>query len=178
MDFAFLESLTKKEAETFLENYINVESKAVTTMVAEAEKDGINADFSIKTASYVLNWMLEKIKTVTKEIDSSLPAWIRECDSYASGLVDFDEPSKVIILRASYYLGECFIRYSDRLSWATGNPDTAEQNMPVITGFMGRVEMAPMLVTENLFLRILIDGAPNEDIDRAIESWLSDIPYS
>lgn len=111
-------------------------------------------------------------------MNSSLPAWIRECDSYLSGLEEFDEPSKVLVLRASYYLGESFVRYSDKLSWATGNLDTAEQNMPVITGFSDELEMAPMLVTENLFLRILADGAPYEDINRAIESWLSDIPNS
>lgn len=178
MDYSFFESLSKKEAEIFLENYLSVESKAVAEMVAEAEKDGINADFSIQSTSYVLKWILDKVKTIPKETDSSFPAWIRECYSYVSGLVDFDEPSKVIVLRASYYLGESFVRYSDELSWATGNSDTAEQNMPVITGFKGQIEMATMLVTENLFLRILEDGAPTEDINRAIESWLSDIPNS
>jgi hypothetical protein len=178
MDFTFFESLTKKEAEVFLDNYLNVESKAAAEMIIEAERDGIKADFSIQSTSYVLKWILYRVKTVPQKMNSSLPEWIRGYDSYVSSIIDFDEPSKVLILRASYYLGESFIRYSDKLSWTTGNPDTAEQNMPVITGFVDQIEMAPMLVTENLLLRIVVDGAPDKDINRAIESWLSDIPNS
>jgi hypothetical protein len=176
MDFSFFESLSKQEAEAFLKNYLGVESKAVLEMIAAIEKDNILADFSIQSIPGVLKWLFDKIKTIPKQVDETLPKWIRECDSYLNGLFDFDEPSKVLILRASYYWGECFVRYSDILSWTIGNSETAEQNMPVVAGFVDEIEMAPLLIVENLFLRILADGAPYEDINRAIESWLSDIP--
>lgn len=49
MDFSFFESLSKQEAESFLENYLSIESMAVSEMIAEAEKDGIDTDFSIQS---------------------------------------------------------------------------------------------------------------------------------
>jgi hypothetical protein len=178
MDFAFFESLTPEEAQAFLENYLKVEENAVKELLIAVKSEGICADFTIPSVSPVLKWILDKIKTIPQQADETLPKWIRECDSYIRGLIDFDEPSKILVLRASYYLGESFVRYADVLTWATGDRETAEQNMPVVTGFQHGIEMAPMLIVENLSLRILADGAPYEDIDRAIKGWLSDVPGS
>ena len=73
------------------------------------------------------------------------------------GLYSFDDFSKVLVLRASYYLGECFVRNYNNLSWNIGLTHTAVVNMPVITGFKKKIELAPILVCENL-LRRLVEG--------------------
>jgi hypothetical protein len=176
MDFSFFESLSKQEAEDLFNNYLSVESTAIIEMIDTIEKDNIIADFSIQSIPYVLRWIFDKIETNPKQVDNTLPKWIRECDSYLDSLFDFAESSKILMLRASYYWGECFVRYSNTLFWAIGNTETAEQNMPVVAGFVHEIEMAPMLIVENLYLRIFADGAPYGDINRVIESWIADIP--
>ena len=84
--------------------------------------------------------------------------------------------SGYLVLRASYYFGESFVQHSNKLEWSTGNIETAEQNMPVITGFKYDIEMAPMLIIKNLFMRIVVRDVPTTDIDKAINTWLSYVP--
>ncbi len=176
MDFQFFELLTEEEAKAFLENYLNAERRAVGALIADLRKNGIVADYSIKSIVPVFEWIQKRIKTVPKEIDGKLPEWIQVSDIYLKGLFDFEGNSKILVLRASYYLGECFVRYSRKLKWATGNRDTFEQNMPVVTGFKYGVEMATMMVADNLFHRIVIQKGAIKDIEIAIKAWLSDVP--
>jgi hypothetical protein len=55
-----------------------------------------------------------------------------------------------LVLRAAYFLGESFAKDYPELHWGRGNRETALQNMPVISGFKGNIEMPPIMVTENL----------------------------
>ena len=71
-------------------------------------------------------------------------------------LFDFDDPSKIMVLRIAYYMGECFVRNFPDLVWAVGDAYTALKNIPVVSGFRGEQEMPPMLVAENLFARVLL----------------------
>jgi hypothetical protein len=76
-------------------------------------------------------------------------------EDYLHGLHDFDDPSKIIVLRFAYHMGECFVRNFPDLAWSVGEADTALRNKPVVSGFRGGQEMPPMLVAENLFRRVL-----------------------
>lgn len=175
MDFRFFESLTDTEALEFLNRFIAVEEKAVTDMVRGADQEGIQADFTISSVPSVLKWVAGKLKTFPRQPDETLPSWITKCESYARGLFDFSEPSKVLVLRAAYYLGDSFVRDSSALSWSVGNCNTAEKNMPVITGFRFNLELAPILVVENLFRRMIADDGSDAAIDLAMNSWLTKI---
>jgi hypothetical protein len=176
MDYEFFESLSIEDAEKYLDNYLRVERDAVSKTLPEIEKDGITADFSIDSVVPVLKWFLKDIKTVKKKREEKLPDWIAVTMDNPDEYEEFDDNSGYLVLRASYYLGECFVRYSKKLEWSTGNIETAEQNMPVVTGFKYDIEMAPMLIIKNLFMRIVVRDAPYTDIDRAIKTWLSSVP--
>lgn len=102
-----------------------------------------------------------------------LPAWITATEDYRRGLFEFAEESKPLVLRTVYYCGECFVRTFDELKWAVGDNATAQRNMPVITGFGNGIELAPILVTENLFRRILTEDPGTDAIERAISRWSS-----
>ncbi len=102
------------------------------------------------------------------------PKWVR--DFHKQGLTEFAEESKVLILRAAYYLGESFTRASGALSWTIGNAELIEKNIPVISGFRSGTEMAPMMVCENVFGRILSGGVPESDVDRMVEAWARQVP--
>lgn len=169
MDFTFFESLSTSEAEQYLQSFLREAGKGFQQTAQELRRDRITSDFSINSISQVFGWILKRINTVPMEPDESLPEWIRQSD----GLFDFDDASKTLVLRAAFYLGESFNRYSDKLYWGTGDTDSAKQNMPVVKGFKREMELSPLLVTENLFSRISNHGAPSSDIEQAVKSWLS-----
>jgi hypothetical protein len=182
MDFQFFESLSHAEAVVFLNNFLNTERKAVEEMIVGARSEGVHADFTVASVPPVLKWVVGKLTTVPLIPDETLPSSIRETDTYSSSLFDFDEPSRVVISRAAYYLGQSFINYSALLSWSVGDsrrigkPKTVHQNMPVVTGFTFDLELAPIWVVENLSRRIIRQAAGNEAIDRAVEYWLGKVP--
>ena len=176
MDFAFFESLTPQDAQTFLERYLEVEGEATRGMIPSVQEEGIVMDYSLASVPFFLKWILRRIQTVPGKADETLPTWIRESDSYKRGLVDFAEHAKPLVMRASYYLGESFVRQYGSLSWGVGEPETMEHNMPVVTGFRHELEMAPILVAENIYLSILGQGASVACIDRAVSHWQKMVP--
>lgn len=172
MDFAFFEGLTRDEGREFLGAFLRAEGVAVRGMLSAAEAEaGIRGDFTVESISPVLRWAIQKIQTVPQAPDPSLPTWIREGDSYARGLLGLDEPSRILTLRCAFYLGESFVRTYADLEWGVGDPEIAERNQPVVTGFADGIEMSPMLVCQNLFLRVCVDRAPPEQVDRAVAFW-------
>lgn len=89
---------------------------------------------------------------------------------------DFDEASKSIILAGAYYLGETFVRTFRQLRWATGNTEYLEGNMPVVTLFNHNIEMAPIMVVENMFSRVISGMGEPASIDAAISGRVGDVP--
>jgi hypothetical protein len=45
--------------------------------------------------------------------------------------------------------------------------------MPVVAGFGSEIELAPMLVVENLFLRVLSGPGTLDAFDVAVQAWTS-----
>ena len=173
MDFSFFESLSTDEAEQYLQSFLREAGKGFQHTAEELRRDGVLPDFSVSSISIVFAWIVKKLRTIPMDPDESLPKWIRQSDDYIESLFDFDDDSKTLVLRAAYYLGESFNQFSDELHWGTGNTNFAEQNMPVITGFKKEMELAPLLITENIFFRILLNGAPDNDAEEAVKVWLS-----
>lgn len=173
MDFAFFESLTPEDAQTFLQNFLDVESSAAESLLTSLPEDAQIERYSIDSVAPILRSLIANLNAVEKTPDEDIPIWVRNCPSYARGLFEFDDPSKALVLRGAFYFGESFVRSYSCLSWQTGNPDTAEQNMPVVSGFRSLLEMAPMLVVDNLFRRIIADHAEPEVFDAAVSYWKS-----
>ena len=46
----------------------------------------------------------------------------------------------------------------------------------MVQGFEFGIEMAPILITENIFSRIIAEKKPLEEIDKTIAVWVSKIP--
>jgi hypothetical protein len=172
MDCELFGSLSVGEARSLLEGFLETESAAVEATLAEARQQGLRTDYSIESVAPLLRWAVGQVKTVPIPEDTSVPTWIRETESYKSSLVGFDNASKPIVLRLAYYLGECFVRGFAVLTWAVGGQETALKNMPVVSGFGNGIELAPMLVAENLLLRVLSgNGRTPDDFDVAVRTW-------
>lgn len=171
MRFDFFEKLSREEAQSFLERFLAIESDKFVKLEEECSTLGIPTDFTIKSVAPFMKWIVTKLETVRKDSDVQLPKWVRDTKSYSENLFDFDELSKCLILCAAYYLGESFVRSHDSLHWTLGNPETAEANMPVVAGFASGRELAPILIAENLFGRVVAQPAKIMDIDNAVEFW-------
>jgi hypothetical protein len=173
MTFAFYESLDVSEARSLLRGFLETGANAAEQMLAQAKREGLCCDFGIASLSPLMRWALGQLKTVPKLADASLPSWMTATDSYQRGLFDFSEDSKAMILRVAYYVGECFVRNFPGLTWSIGNEETALQNMPVVSGFRGGLELPPLLVVENLFRRVLSKDAKDDTIDHAVQHWVA-----
>jgi hypothetical protein len=106
----------------------------------------------------------------------ALPDWIRESESYEANLFDFDEQSKTVLLRMAFYLGEAFVRAYAQLRWAVGQPDTAPQGQPVVTGFSSTLELPALLVIENIIARVIAGGEPDGGAEKAVAYWTASVP--
>lgn len=176
MDYDFFKNLSEIDATKFLNNFLDESKDGFQQTATKLQKDGIVVDYTIDSIIPVYNWVLEQLKTIPLEIDDSLPDWIKQSDDYLQGLFEFNEESAILTLRAAYYLGESFNRSSQELFWTTGDNESALKNMPVVNGFKYNLELAPLLVSENLFKRIIQDNSRLTDIKTALDSWLKNIP--
>lgn len=172
MDCLFFEKLKKKEAEQLLKYFLENESKNFEKFKIIFSEEGITVDFSMDSIIQVFEWMKMNVKVIPRNEDESLPDWIRQSDSYKKGLFSLDETSNKALLHISYYLGECFINKFDKLSWNIGRKGSSDFNMPVVTGFRHKMELAPILICENL-LRRLIKGDDLETVKTALNQWES-----
>ena len=143
MNFEFFESLTLEQARDHLREFIGTESAAWEGMRSAAQHAGVTMDYSVVSLSPFLKWIVQQVQVVRIPVPASEPKWIRE--AHKDGLIDFEQESKSLILRAAYYLGETFVRSHPSLGWTTGNPEYLEKNMPVVAGFRSGLEMSPNL---------------------------------
>ena len=176
MDFEFFQSLSPQQGEQFVERYLTVECEGFRELIPAMVADGINVDFTVASVSEIFEWILVRLRTEEVLPDQNLEWWIRESDSYKQSLVEFDDPSAILVLRCSYYLGESFVRQFDLLSWALGDEETLLANMPVVKGFRHDLEMPSILVTENLFHRALAHENGAKKIEEGIQAWLKRSP--
>jgi hypothetical protein len=174
MNFSFFDSMNIDEARDHLDGFIKTEALAIELMRPAAARAGVELSFSIESLRAFFRWILPHIEIIRVPVPETEPDWIREF--HKDGLIEFTEESKYLILRTAYYLGECFVRATKDLSWGIGDLDSIEKNMPVITGFRSKMEMAPMMICENVFGGILGDGKPETVIDTMIKSWVGFIP--
>lgn len=176
MNFAAFKNLTPEQARGLLNEFLDEESRLGETTFKIASEDGIVCDYSIQSLPEFLRWVFKHLRTVQKGPDPSVSEWIRSTDSYKSGLFDFVDESKNLLVRASYYLGECFIRTYPCLQWSIGNSEFAYANMPVVTGFQHEVELAPLMVLENTCRRIIKKPSRISDIDTMVAKWCENVP--
>ncbi|MFT3823540.1 MAG: hypothetical protein QM731_06445 [Chitinophagaceae bacterium] len=170
MDYAFFEKLSKQQAVAYLNSFRNEVGKDFLSLYSQLEEAGIPVDYSFNSLEQVFVWAIAQMKTIPRKEDENVPEWIRKTESYQKGLFSFDEPSRILISRVAYYLGECFIKNYQQLSWTTGDTNYMGANMPAVAGFKKKMELSPLVIAENLVSRI-VKGGKISDIEAMIKSW-------
>ena len=102
VDFSRFDSLDPNEARSLLEGFLETEARATERMLCEARRQGLETDFSLESLPPLMRWALKQLKMVPQLPDPSLPTWITETDDYHRNLFDFDDPSKIVVLRIAY----------------------------------------------------------------------------
>jgi hypothetical protein len=176
MNFAFFENLTHEEAGAYLDRFLELGRRARPAFAAAAGRNGVRADGSLESIGELARWVAGTVMTILLEPDPDLPDWIRESESYEANLFGFDEQSKTVLLRMAFYLGEAFVRAYPQLRWAVGQPDTAPQGQPVVTGFSSTLELPALLVTENIIARVIAGGEPDGGAEKAVAYWTASVP--
>lgn len=171
MNFGFFLSLSELEAREFLERYLQVESENIGTILLRCRAEGIRCNYTVDSVPGVFHWIHARLKKTKTKPDPEMPDWILDSDSYWKYLFEFDAPSNVLILRASYYLGASFVNEFKCLHWTIGNKDTIEANMPVVSGFKHCMQMATIMIAENLFRRVSAEPTKIHDIEIAVQEW-------
>jgi hypothetical protein len=176
MDFHLLGKISTQQATELLRSFLDEESRLSETTYEIVRSEGIPCDYTVDTLPQFLKWVLSHLTTTPKAPDPTVSEWIRSTVDYQKGLFDFVDESKNLVVRASYYLGECFVRSHPKLRWTTGNPEFAYKNMPVVTGFLHEKELPPLMILDNVFRRIMKDPTRLADIDIMVTSWCKSVP--
>lgn len=175
MNFAFFDSLTAAEAEDYLRQFLAEASRGFEEVARQAEAVGLATDYSVESIAPFMLWLLPQLSTTPVAEDSSVPTWIRQTKEYRDGLYEFTESARVMVLRSAFYLGESFVRSFPQLRWGVGDEDYAEKHMPVVAGFKHDLELAPIMVAENLYRRVICDRSTSQCIAAAVEHWTRNV---
>ncbi len=174
MDYEYFEKLSQREAQEYFDNFLACERIALEQLTPVMQQAGLVVDYSLSSLPSILKWMLGTVHYRRVTIPDSEPDWIKQ--AHQDGLIEFDETSRVVILRAAYYMGECFVRTYPFLRWAIGNREYIQQNMPVVTGFGHDIELAPLAVISNVFSRILEGKGRAHEFEDLLAAWQERLP--
>jgi hypothetical protein len=170
MDYEFFENMSDDEARAYFERYLELESHGLEAMLGQARYEEVSADFSVESIAGVLSWLQSRIRVVAVEPAGDTPAWLRESMEEHGGFLDFDEESRPLVLRASYYFGQSFVSSYEGLEWALGREERAEFRQPVVTGFRTDADLPPLVVVENLLLNAN-ELKFTERVEVAVATW-------
>jgi hypothetical protein len=169
MDFQFFEELSREDAETYLQRFLEVEAAEIEETLSEASGDGLRVDFTVPSVAPLLAWLAKRVGTESVAAPDDLPDWITS--TRATEFIEFDRPSRRLVLRASFYLGESFVRSFSNLDWGIGHPEFAHQQQPTIRGFRDGMELPVLFVAENTFLRALDAADAGEEFSQMVDAW-------
>lgn len=169
MNFELFEAMSPTDAQEHLQDFLATESAAIEAMRPTIEEAGHTMDYSISSLAPILEWIFNRVQVRRVPVPHTEANWVRQ--AHEGGLIEFPEDSIYLILRAAYYLGESFVRTYPSLRWGTGNPGYMEKNMPVVIGFISGKELAPVMVINNVFKRVLRGQGTISHIGRVISTW-------
>lgn len=172
MDFNFFESLSKDDARKYLNNFLDEEKKVFIKLKCDYPQ----FDFSVESIKNFFKYVFLDLKKIDLPIDEDIPKWIRDTDSYQKGHFEFDDNSKILILRSAYYLGQSFVTAYSSLKWDIGNEEYIQKNMPIVKGFKSKLELPVLMVAENIFRSAIADSEKLEPIvEQTTEFWMSKV---
>jgi hypothetical protein len=163
--------MSKSEAEEYLDEFLAFGKDRGMKVLENNLSSETALDYTIESLSIIFKALIPILNTLPRAPDPNVPEFIRNTEEYEKGLFDFDDASNTVLLAVAYYLGETFVRTFPKLKWATGNTDYRECNMPVVTGFKFKKELAPILICENILRGVIKGRRDGTSIDIAVEMW-------
>jgi hypothetical protein len=173
MNFGIFQDFSTAEAHDWLSRFLTEEGGAMEDYAANLEGAGVEVDYSLRSVPSHVSWVANSVRTLKLPPDPEIPSSIRLGEAFRDENFEFDGPSRVLLMRLSYYLGETFVREFPALSWAVGAADTALQGQPVVTGFSHQIEMPVLMVSENWVRDFLAGGVTSSSEGDVIPAWIN-----
>lgn len=170
MDYRYFEELSGADAGKYKESFLDVGREGVEALVDDMRADGVEPDFTVDSVEPVLRWFGERVEVGPVEPEPELEDWVREAMERPGGVLELDEDSRGLAVRAAYYLGQSFVDELPHLEWGIGREDRAEANQPVVTGFPTGADMPPLVVAENILLCARDESFPQR-VETAVKTW-------
>jgi hypothetical protein len=164
LDWWFFAENTEAEAREFLARFLDDGAAGVETEREAARAGGVEPDYSLASIPEMLRWMAARVELVEAPAPADVPDWVQAVVAeHGGGFRDLAEASRSDVLRAAYYLGECFVTTYPVLRWEIGADDRPEVRQPVVTGFATGDDLPVLAVAE----AALAGG----EADGAVERW-------
>jgi hypothetical protein len=160
LDWWFFAENTEAEAREFLARFLDDGAAGVEAERAAAQAAGVEPDYSLASIPEVLRWMAAGIELVEAPAPAEVPDWVQAVVAeHGGGFRDLAEGSRAAVLRAAYYLGQCFVTTYPILRWEIGAEDRPEVRQPVVTGFASGDDLPVLAVAEAALVGGEADGA-------------------
>jgi len=160
VDWWFFAENTEAEAREFLAHFLEDGAAGIEAARAEAQAAGIEPDYSLASVPEVLGWIAAQVELVEAPPPAEVPDWVQAVVAeHGGGFRDLAEPARADVLRAAYYLGECFVTTYPVLRWEIGAGDRPEVRQPVVTGFAAGDDLPVLAVAETALAGGEADGA-------------------
>jgi hypothetical protein len=176
MSDAEFSKLNPADAKATLESFLRHGREDMPRLVDECRANGVILNFSPESILHAVNWAMPQLKSFPRPENPNVPEFIRNTDTYRSGLYDWDKASQELIDVIGFYFGEAFVRSFPQLKWTCGDQEFAFANMPVVAGFAHRKELQPIWVLNNLIRRVTEHPEKRDDIGIAVKSWIDNVP--
>lgn len=163
--------LTQQEATLVLDRFLELGRDGLPVCAVVMREEDHTFDWSEQSLLQLFMTVAKRLHFEYRPLPNDVAQWVRDAPIHAKGLVEFDEQSRIWIMRVAYCLGEFFVRAYPALHWAVGARDFAEENMPVVAGFRGQTELPPLAVTEGMFSRVLAQGKAWDQVTTMIDAW-------
>lgn len=163
MDYKFFESLSREQAEAYLDAF----QRAGRARISHEWWSRLLDEGPASIGPYFAE-VSEAVQVVQTGPPPDTPPFINEAmERHHGGFHDFaDHDSRVRVLAAAFFLGAAFVESHDPLTWAIGADDVADAGQPVVAGFRTGAHLPVLSVAENL----LIDF-DEERVGTAVATW-------
>jgi len=160
VDWWFFAENTEAEAREFLARFLEDGAAGIDAARADAQAAGVELDYSLASVPEVLGWIAARVELVEAPAPAEAPDWVQAVVAeHGGGFRDLAEAARADVLRAAYYLGECFVTTYPLLRWEIGADDRPEVRQPVVRGFATGDDLAVLAVAETALAGGEADGA-------------------
>ena len=165
--------MSQNEAERFLAEFVETEKKVLADTIRLKKESGDTLDIGRLHIVHYFEEFDPMVRPKYRDWGDRLPQLMQTLPEHVKGERFFDESARMCLLRMGYYFGDCLLEEFPHLSWSVGDRKYARSGEPVIIGFFGKIECAPIHVCTTIISRIDRLGLEFNEFLNTLDVWRS-----